>query len=67
MLLLEELVPAVIVQEDKEQEDACGYLCYSYDWQPFAKAYFHIVLDADAHQVIEHDKRAMDPAELIGD
>ena len=54
------------MHEDEEQEQTDNYLCHTDGIEPFAKAYLHVMLNGDAHQVVEQDKRSVHPTELIG-
>lgn len=67
LLFLDELPPTVVMHKYEEQEQADNYLCHADGIEPFTKAYLHVMLDGDADKIVEHDERAMHPAELIGD
>ena len=64
-LLVPELSPTVVMDEDEEQEQADCYLNHTYRIEPFAKSHFYVMLDTKAYEVIVKDKCPVHPTKLI--
>ena len=67
ILLAPELSPAVVMDEDEEQEQAYDNLNDAQRIKPFAKADLHIVLNGDAYQIVVQHEGAVNPTKLISD
>jgi hypothetical protein len=64
-LLVPELSPTVVMDEDEEQEQADCYLNHTDRIKPFAKSHFYVMLDTETDEVIVKHKCPVHPAELV--
>lgn len=65
ILFAPKISPAVVMDEDEEQEQADCYLNHTDRIKPFAKSHFYVMLDTETDKVIVKHKCPVNPAEFI--
>ena len=67
LLLIDEIIPTGIVDEDEEEEESKHDFEDAERFEPFTETNLYLMLDGDAYEVVVQDEGSMHPTKFIGD